>query len=405
MQLRRIRSGLGVAILIGYVTFGLGLSGLNPYSILGVLFAFSGTALGLASTRRHEVIAGGYICLYLLILASWSWSPSTSPAGPNTYITAGLGGLLTYYSLARRWISWDALILVLCIPAILNALAFALSINLTESLYGLDGEVAMRRFSGFVGHPNPLITRSTLPLVAVVLRSLLGESSQKPWRSELLFLAALASSLFGIYSTGSKKGLIFLAICVTFMLVGGILYASLRSKIKLLVPALCCALVIAGFAGHPSVSELEVFVRLEAAMSGDDASTLERSSMVSSGWLLFQDSPLIGHGLDSFRIKAGYGTYSHNNAIEMLVNGGLILFCSYYFFLLFTTYLLWKLYRRVLPALFVLVLFMSYDLTGITASDRACQVAVGILMACVTLRLARSAPSPPLPSEEGSRQH
>ncbi|WP_225442842.1 O-antigen ligase family protein [Paenibacillus lycopersici] len=67
---------------------------------------------------------------------------------------------------------------------------------------------------------------------------------------------------------------------------------------------------------------------------GADNSTIERSNMISLGWDLFMKRPLTGYGYDSFRYflakDTGRYTYSHNNFIEMLVNGGIIAFLSYY---------------------------------------------------------------------------
>lgn len=383
MKLKSFRSSLGLAILIGYVTFGLGLSGLAPYSIFGSVFALAGVILGLATSRTHDGLAAGYICLYLLILATWAWSSSTVASGPNTYITACLGGLLAYYAIARRWISWDGLALVLCIPTLVNVGAFLFSINLTETLHGLDQDAAMRRFSGFTGHPNALITRTTLPLVVVTLYSLIRNTWAERWTSKLLVLAAFSCSLFGVYATASKKGLVFVSVCVAALFIGGLLYRRFGSKLKLLGATTGVIVVVATAIGPALFDELEVLARIQAATSGADESTIERSSMVTSGWRLFAESPLIGHGLDSFRVEAGYGTYSHNNAIEMLVNGGILLFGAYYSFFALVLYLLWKRYRRVMPSVFALMLFVSYDLTGITASDRACQIALGLLLAAV----------------------
>ena len=44
-------------------------------------------------------------------------------------------------------------------------------------------------------------------------------------------------------------------------------------------------------------------------------------------WLL---KPLFGYGYNSYSMISPYRTYSHNNYIELLFNGGIILFIFYY---------------------------------------------------------------------------
>lgn len=60
-----------------------------------------------------------------------------------------------------------------------------------------------------------------------------------------------------------------------------------------------------------------------------DASSITRINMIKVGWMFFVNNPIIGYGLDCFRFLA-YGTYSHNNYIEMLINGGIIEFILFY---------------------------------------------------------------------------
>jgi O-antigen ligase len=60
------------------------------------------------------------------------------------------------------------------------------------------------------------------------------------------------------------------------------------------------------------------------------ASTNTRISMIKEGWFLFTKRPIIGYGLENYRLVSSFGTYSHNNYIELLVSTGLVGFIIYY---------------------------------------------------------------------------
>lgn len=64
--------------------------------------------------------------------------------------------------------------------------------------------------------------------------------------------------------------------------------------------------------------------------SGDGSITI-REKYIILGLEYFSNNPIFGYGLDNFRLIPGsYGTYSHNNFIEILFSGGLIFFFIYY---------------------------------------------------------------------------
>ncbi len=61
-----------------------------------------------------------------------------------------------------------------------------------------------------------------------------------------------------------------------------------------------------------------------------EASAFIRKNMIKDGIEYFCQKPLIGYGYDCFRELGYYNTYSHNNYIEMLINGGILSFIIYY---------------------------------------------------------------------------
>ena len=68
-----------------------------------------------------------------------------------------------------------------------------------------------------------------------------------------------------------------------------------------------------------------------------DSSTLKRNLMIERGFEKWLDSPLWGHGFDSFKYfnassVTGHLYYSHNNYVELLYNQGVVGFVTYYGF-------------------------------------------------------------------------
>jgi len=72
----------------------------------------------------------------------------------------------------------------------------------------------------------------------------------------------------------------------------------------------------------------------------EESSAISRSNMFHSAVYWLGLRPFTGYGLDCFRYLAGsYGTYSHNNYMELMISGGIQVPFLYYWFYL---YLLWQ---------------------------------------------------------------
>lgn len=135
--------------------------------------------------------------------------------------------------------------------------------------------------------------------------------------------------------TGSRKSLAFAIIGIILLVLFGYRKAKLGKRFSALI-----WLVAALAAIYIAITTLPIFstiyerltLLLDGFFGGDTAYETDqiRKMMVQKGLEAFYEKPLFGHG-------AGYsytlfGTYSHNNFVELLMCYGLVGFCLYYGF-------------------------------------------------------------------------
>ncbi|HAT4221783.1 O-antigen ligase family protein [Clostridium perfringens] len=118
------------------------------------------------------------------------------------------------------------------------------------------------------------------------------------------------------------------------VLIGIIILVFLRNRMKSLLKTFL--LVVLAITVLYILLKLPIFEGVLSRFNGlfdsskpMEASALIRENMIRDGINYFTKKPMIGYGYDCFR-ELGYGTYSHNNYIEMLINGGIISFIIYY---------------------------------------------------------------------------
>lgn len=201
-----------------------------------------------------------------------------------------------------------------CVPCLLGGLGSVLS-GSRLSILGINANViaSMAAYASIIAFNDVLISKSR------------KERRAGMWL--VLFL------LVTILMTGSRKGLI-----IPF--VGIYLLICSRKPKKFVIYTLAVAIIaISALYLLLNVRFLYDIVgyRVEPVLqyiSGEEfseASLSSRSDYILLGWLSSQDSLIWGHGLDCFRtLRYAYGTYSHNNYIEILYSLGWIGICIYY---------------------------------------------------------------------------
>lgn len=151
----------------------------------------------------------------------------------------------------------------------------------------------------------------------------------------ILFAIGLLFAGVGLF-TGSRK--------VFLMLMGiAVLFMFLYSKHKFIGMAIAIASAIAFYFAIMEIESLYNVLgqRIENMLEGlfgqgtTEGSFNTREEMIRLGFGWFLERPLFGYGMSNFsvlyEIEKGWSTYSHNNFIEILINGGIVGFILYYF--------------------------------------------------------------------------
>jgi len=369
-----------VAFMVGYFVFGLGLSAVPNLSKLGFVFAFIGGILLVAFPgKKYSKVPFewyAYSGLYLYLLATYLWSPVSGFAPVGGILTVYFAALFIALSIHYKLISPLLLVLLCMIPGVINLVAYILGINYVTEIYDIADEAAFQRFGGFIGHPNAMVSRIMLPIFISVIfaRDLVKSRAYTYWILPLSILFGV----FAVYSSGSKKALVFFLIAVPLIIS---FYPKVRSSfLPLSISGVIAMLFYYGGGGVVlSDSSWEVLVRIDQTLQVGDESTAERVWMLFHGWDIFLGAPFFGEGLDAFSYFSGLGYYSHNNIIELLVSGGLFAAVLYYG-VFFTALIRAGMDVSIAYMLGVFILFVAFDFTSVSFSDRGIQLVFSLFV-------------------------
>lgn len=227
------------------------------------------------------------------------------------------------------------------------------------------------RFTGTLARSNDVAIVMIIGIFSIIIINFEKKSKFIEYFSIITILLAL----YVILLTVSKKGILF----------GGILaviYFLSNSKNfkKLFITLPIAFIVLYLFIGSSSINISNKLDRLDdryiefiSAVEDNKqfGSTGDRILFIKRGIDYFSDNPIIGTGLNTFKVLNPSGHYSHNNYIEIIVGTGLIGLISFYLIHIVMFYKILKLppkdNRKV--ALFsIIIVFLIMDTTLVSFS-------------------------------------
>jgi O-antigen ligase len=336
LGLRERRHVLIPLLVAGYVFFACGLSGIPGVARLAAVFA---ACLWLALVlSKNSILTPRWLLLPGCTLAWLTVAAIRLEAPPWSMLAiflVALGGAVAVSSaLYNHKVRLDTIYWAAVAAALLNIAApfFGVKEALVSDM-GLMGG----RSSLLVGNANALAIRMALPAIIAVL----GGRRFGAWAQTV----ALGLSVAGVGISGSRKGLILLGI-VAIPLVFGITLSS-RTRLRRFVVGTAVAMLavlifVVANRLNAGFYDITAADRLVEAVEGKEAAFNARVNMIKTGWRLFLERPVFGYGLDQFALLSGFGTYSHNNYIELLISGGVIALALYYSTYMYIISRIWR---------------------------------------------------------------
>ena len=218
---------------------------------------------------------------------------------------------------------------------------------------GQDGE---NRVGKLIGNENAI----GLFFSTGILSSLVLFIKSKKIIVKTLMVACILVLGCMMLLTGSRKSLAFAIVGIILIVCLGYRKANLGKKFGAIV-----ILIMALVGIYVSITTLPIFSTInerldllfEGFFGGNSSYETDavRKNMIAQGLEAFYQNPLFGHG--SGYSYALFGTYSHNNFVELLMNYGLVGFCLYYGFHLV---LIIKLFKQAMKNDLYAVFFFTY---------------------------------------------
>jgi O-antigen ligase len=198
----------------------------------------------------------------------------------------------------------------------------------------VNGGIALRqvmtgqlvRAEGLTGNANALAIQLTFAAVMVLV------ALRRALWSRLVF----AMVLLGVATAVSGSRKIFIAWMVVVWLIASMLLSQLLRSYRHLgfgALAVLIAIPVAVNVYEPvteRVAGLYSYQRLVRLFEGQDNSGRVRLAMIREGVELGIKAPIIGHGINNYRVVSSFGRYSHNNYIELFTGLGIIGVVLYY---------------------------------------------------------------------------
>lgn len=302
------------------------------------------------------IVAAGLFLLLSAASLAWTVAPDDSLARVQTFAFQFMS-LLALMNL----IDWKRARIELCLTWVLiGALAAGVQTLVVQGVrFGED-----RVVEGALP-PGQLALACAAGIGIAVYRFSLRR------RAVYLVLAVILAGFLAL--TSGRRGLI---ITVVFLIVFLVIRAKSASRrvgavvVGIVIVAAIYALITTNPFLYSAIGyRIEAFLTFASGDGQGDASVQGRSGLIDFGINLFQQAPILGNGIDSFRNqfafrRGSWDTSADNNYVEILSDLGVIGFVAYY-----------------LP----LTVFVLHALRGIGAKGARVQFAVAFVIAMASV--------------------
>lgn len=204
------------------------------------------------------------------------------------------------------------------------------------------------------------------------------------------YMFCLIINIIFLFLTGSRKALLYAIVGLFFYFI----FSGRRMiALKLLVSIIALFVIYYLLITIPALYNLVGWriLSLISVLTGGEATdtTGTRINMIKFGMSMIKEEPIYGHGLNAFAVNYGKRfantVYSHNNYIELMVSGGIVLTTMYYSrFIIVIKRLLKRMKESkevVICMSFVLSILIA-DVAAVTYYYRIYYICFAFIMAC-----------------------
>jgi O-antigen ligase len=327
--------------------------GLNRVSNLIALFIFGGCLFIMTTSwgrlRLAEFPYKIFLCFFGLVAIHVAYALFQAYAVPDT-IRLGLQTTTAFIIAVAVFRTGKTLLIFI-------GFVFAITIMVTTSWGTIMTTVDEgRRFYAGRGEESTGLNPNQLGLIIIFAIALASKALLFDIKHIKDFLAR--NMLYGfavfviaagfylvIFALGSRQhqlGLLYLIGAIPLMFMNKRQAMNFLIAYVVVVPMLLGVFVLLLQQSAHIDRVMRMFNFLSGTYGYYDGSVDTRMFMIMRGLRLWLESPVWGGGYYHFAIADGYGSYSHNNYVELLANFGIIGFLSFYLPFYFTIRKLWQ---------------------------------------------------------------
>lgn len=348
--------------------------------VLYVFLAFSAFAvICQGKIKLYNILPWGLLFLAFSFVAML-YSPEFSILS-GTYYSMIVNFILVFILSQMPWDSkrFDMIMKTFAWVSAALIIVLAMTGNLVDD--SADGRLGTELF----GNANTL---AMMLMVGAIYAVWVVISSEKI-STKITYFVLLAVIYIGMFLSGGRK---FVVLPIIFLFVLLLNKADKKGRSHLIRNTVITAVAVVAL--YLLIMKVPMFydiigVRFEEFFAvfgiGEqevDSSTRLRMQMIDAAWNGWLDSPIWGHGFDSFkyynaRSVTGHMYYSHNNFVELLYNQGIIGFVTYYFMYGYVLVKALKRKGRSLSkgfAIAVIVSLLAFEYFGVTYSSISIQI-------------------------------
>lgn len=223
--------------------------------------------------------------------------------------------------------------------AIIHSVASAIFIALLFATGNLNTNDGVRLGENILGNANKF---ATIIMIAFMYESWLLVYHKNNIFCKILLICGMLLNMIALLMSGGRK---FIIIPILFLYILLLLRKNKHGKRKIIKYTIAIAVIV--FVLYYVMMNVPGLYKVVGSrmkglfnsFTGEgrvDNSTTIRGIMRKMAFEAWLDSPIFGHGFNSFkylnRQETGHFYYSHCNYTELLYNGGIIIFIAYYWF-------------------------------------------------------------------------